>query len=377
MNAINTDTLSSERQAFADLARDLSMKKLAEHREDHDRYPFGTLFTEAIGDAGVVGFYAVNLPVDYGGVGMNADMVAVILEKISAVDASLAGVVFTNAAALEIIRIASECTGSWSVYQNGGRFGTAPLAFQSYAGPKETEMPVAGESGTSLTGKVPYLVLGGIAEFAVIPARRKGHDGFSYYLLDLGSKKVRKSEPVVSLGLHACPAADIDLDDVPALLIGEQGKGGAYFQAMMDRLSVCSAAMSLGIMKGSLSDALQYTADRYQGGRQIIDWPQVRMMLANMAIDVKTAESCLSAACREMDCGEQGWELTAQAAALHLGELANRVTADGVQVFGGNGYTKDYPQEKRMRDAKQVQCLLGMTLLRKIDYIARVIEENR
>jgi alkylation response protein AidB-like acyl-CoA dehydrogenase len=377
MNAINTDTLATERQAFADLAKDFSAKKLAEHREEHDRYPFGGLFSEAINDAGVIGFYGINLPVDYGGVGMNAVMVAAILEKLSEVDASLAGVVLTNAAALEIIQTASESTGSQNIYQNAGRFGAIPLAFQTYAGPKESEMPLTDDSGTSLTGRVPYLVLGGIADFAVIPARNKGPEGFSYYLVDLGSDRVHKSKPVVSLGLHACPAVDIILDGAPAVLIGTRGSGTEYFETMRDRLSVCTAAMFLGIMRGSLQDALVYTADRYQGGRQIIDWPQVRMMLANMAIEVKIAESCLATACREFDGDEPGWEMTARAAAIHLGELANRVATDGVQLFGGNGYTRDYPQEKRMRDAKQAQCLLGMALLRKMDYIARLIEEKQ
>ena len=101
------------------------------------------------------------------------------------------------------------------------------------------------------------------------------------------------------------------------------------------------------------------------------------MMLANMAVEVKIGESCMAAACREIDCEEQGWEMTAQAAAIHIGELANRVTADGVQLFGGNGYTKDYPQEKRMRDAKQAQSLLGSPLLRKKSMIDAVIKEMK
>lgn len=375
MNAINTDTLATERQAFADLAKDFSAKKLAEHREDHDRYPFGALFKDAIEDAGIVGFYGINLPAEYGGVGMGTDMVAVIVEKLSEVDASLAGVVFTNAAALEIIRVASDGGAAPGIYRSA-RFGATPLAYQSYAGADESEMPAADDDGTTLTGTVPYLVLGGIADFGVIPARQRNAEGFSYYLVDLNCSAVRKSDPVVSLGLHACPAADVFLDNAPALLIGKRGAGREYQAAMEDTMSVCSAAISLGILKGSLQDSLRYAADRYQGGRQIIDWPQVRMILANMAIDMKIGESTLAAACHAMECAEYGWNMTARAAALHVSELANRAATDGVQLFGGNGYTADYPQEKRMRDARQSQCLLGMTLLRKMDFIRHIIEEH-
>jgi alkylation response protein AidB-like acyl-CoA dehydrogenase len=100
-------------------------------------------------------------------------------------------------------------------------------------------------------------------------------------------------------------------------------------------------------------------------------------MLANMAIEAKIAESSLSMACQEMNMDVSGWEKTAEAAAIHIGEMASRAAQDGVQLLGGNGYTKDYGQEKRMRDARQAQCLLGMVPLRKMDYISRVIEENR
>jgi alkylation response protein AidB-like acyl-CoA dehydrogenase len=188
---------------------------------------------------------------------------------------------------------------------------------------------------------------------------------------------VQKSKPIVSLGLHACPAVNIIMEQVSAKLIGISGEGEKYFLSMRDRMSVCAAAMALGNMRGSLSDALQYTADRYQGGRQIIDWGQVRMMLANMAIETKIAEACLTMACQEMDCNVSGWEKTAQAAAIHIGEMAIRSCADGVQLFGGNGYMKDYPQEKRMRDTRQIHCLLGRSLLRKMDYIAGIIDERK
>jgi len=368
---------NEERLAFANLAKEIAAKKLAERREENDKYPFGELFTDAIKDAGVVGFYGINLPADHGGVGMNAGMVAVILEKLSEIDASLAGIVFTNAAALEILRAASESADVSEIYKSIKSLGATPLAFHSYEGPDEIDMPVANKTGTSIIfGKMNYVPLGGIAEYAVLPAKKQGENGFSYYLIDLRDAGVQKSKPIVSLGLHACPAVVLTMEKVPALLVGTAGEGQKYFLSMRDQMSVCAAAMALGNMRGSLNDALIYTADRYQGGRQIIDWGQVRMMLANMAIETKIAEACLAAACQEMDCNMCGWERTAQAAAIHIGEMANRSCTDGVQLFGGNGYMKDYPQEKRMRDTKQIQCLLGRSLLRKMDYIAEIIKEK-
>jgi alkylation response protein AidB-like acyl-CoA dehydrogenase len=372
MSAIDTNVTNSldcyceERQAFADLAKDIATKKLVEKREEHDKYPFSELFDEAIKDAGTVGFYGVNLPDTYGGVGMGTGMVAAIIEKLSETDASLAGIVFTNAAALEILKAASEAAQDSSVYQRIKSIGTVPVAYTSFSSHEDIELPIADASHSSITGKIDYLVLGSIADYAVIPARHLDAHKFSYYLIDLKSDKIKKSKPIVSLGLHACPAIDITMNNVPAALIGTSGDGGNYFVKMLNSMSVCATAMSLGIMKGSLNDSLQYTADRYQ----------VRMMLANMAIEMKIGETCLRMACSEMEANISGWEKTAQAAAIHTGELANRCATDGVQLFGGNGYTKDYPQEKRMRDAKQAQCLLGLMPLRKINFIASIIAEN-
>ncbi|MBN2158791.1 MAG: acyl-CoA/acyl-ACP dehydrogenase [Spirochaetes bacterium] len=376
MNAINTDALSAERQAFAELAKDFSAKKLFENREEHDRYPFAELITDAIRDAGVVGFYGVNLPADFGGVGMNAGMVAVILEKISEIDASLAGILFSNAAALEILKAAAESAGETGIYTAIKTLGTAPIAFPMYDSPDEINpVMLSKDGGTIFFGKICNFACGNIADYAVVPVRKKEGHPYSYYLVDLNDKGVTKSAPLVTLGLHGCPMVDISIEKTPALLIGKEGEGALYFRAMQDRMSLCVAAMLLGIMKGSLKDAFQYTNDRYQGGRQIIDWPLVRMMLANMALDAKAAEAILSMACQELDAGVHGWEQTAQAAAIHAAELAVRATADGVQLFGGNGYTKDYPQEKRLRDARQAANLLGMIPLRKVNYIARIIEE--
>jgi alkylation response protein AidB-like acyl-CoA dehydrogenase len=371
-----TDNLCDERLAFAELARDLAQKKLVEHIEEHDRYPFSGLFTEAIRDAGVVGFYGINLSSSNCGVDMNTAMVAVIVEQLARYDASLSAVVFTNAAALEIVNQAAEDSACDALLQGIASLAATPLAFPSFSSPDEIDMPLV-NGAAEISGRVSFLALGNVADYAVIPARDEVSGDFSWYLVNLADESIAKSKPLVTLGLHACPVIDISLKETKGELIGSQGMGRKYFDAMEQSMSVAAAAMSLGIMRGSLKSALEYTADRHQGGRQIIDWPQVRMMLANMGIETKIGEACLARACQEMDNDCPGWGLTARAAAIHIGEMATRSATDGVQLFGGNGYMKDYPQEKRMRDARQAQCILGMVPLKKINYIARHIEETR
>ena len=375
MNTITTtQAVNEEIQAFCDLAKNFADKELIKNREEHDHYPFAPLFTGSIQNANEVGFYGVNLPAEFGGIGMGDTALASVLENISREDASMAGIIFTNAAALEIINQASLDADCSKIYETLNAQQSFPLSFHSFEAPGEMELPVVDSKGL-ISGKINFLVLGGTSPYTIIPARAKDNS-ISYYLIDLNASGVIKSETVYSIGLHACPGTDVELGKTPAVLIGKAGNAMKYFQAMQSHLSIGAAAISLGIMKGSFRDALQYTKDRFQGGRQIIDWPETRMMLSNMAIEIEVGQSCLAQACSRQDAGEQGWERSARAAAIHVAEMSRRTTNDGVQLLGGCGYMKDYPQEKRMRDAHQALCLLGMSLVRKMDFINGIIAES-
>ncbi|KQC10129.1 MAG: hypothetical protein APR62_12635 [Smithella sp. SDB] len=368
---------TEELQAISDMAKNFASKELVAKREENDHYPFGELFTETIKNASDVGFYGVNLPAEYGGTGMGYSALSSILENLSMADASMAGIIFTNAAAIEIINQASRDTDCSALYNMLSAKEALPIAFSSFTGIGEMEIPGASEKG-EITGRINFLCLGGISRYAVLPARESTHGArISYYILDLDKHGIKKSEPVYSLGLHACPGVDVFLEKVPAILIGLSGKGIKYFQSMQSHLSLGAAALSLGILKGSFMEALQYTKDRFQGGRQIINWSEVRMILANMAIEIQAGQSCLAAACNELENGVTEWEKTACAIAIHVAEMACRATVDGVQLLGGNGYMKDYGQEKRMRDAHQAQCLLGMAPVRKMELIDLIIKESQ
>jgi alkylation response protein AidB-like acyl-CoA dehydrogenase len=365
-------TTVDELQAFGELARSFALEELAPKREKSDRYPFGEQLTDAIGHAADAGFFGVNLPVEYGGAAAGAAALAAILQDLSRVDASMAAVMLTNAAACDILNQASREADGAELYRTLA--GALPLAFPTFTGLREAELPLC--EGMTLTGRLAYLPLGGLSRYAILPARSSNGASLSYYGVDIKGPGVAVSAPVVSLGLHACPAADVIFERASVRMIGMPGAASRYFAAMQSRMSVAAAAISLGILEGSFGEGLQYTKDRFQGGRQIIDWSEVRMILAGMAVEISVAQSCLESACRAVDANAPGWEQRAHAAALHIGELACRATVDGVQLLGGNGYMKDFGQEKRMRDAKQAQCLLGMPLVRKIDFIGRIVDAS-
>jgi alkylation response protein AidB-like acyl-CoA dehydrogenase len=366
----------SELGIFEKTVLDFATHELVEGRQESDRFPFGPLFEGVLQKARAVGFFSATLPEDLGGAGLDATELCVLLDDLCRYDASLAGIIFTDTLAKEVVYRSrgSELLGDPPAKE--GEYGDSLFAFQSHADPAECRglsAEAAADGAYSLSGKAEYVVLGGLAGTAVLPVQT-GPGGFSFFLVDLSGDDVERSEPVLSLGLHACPAVDLTLDGARGLMIGEPGEGATHFERVSGRMHAAAAAMSLGVMKGSFEEALGYAREREQGGRKIVDWSEVRRMLARMASTVKVADMLVSEACRAADDDEPGWEMGAKAAALYNGRVACELTTDGVQLLGGNGYMEDYGQEKRFRDAAQIRSLLGMATVREMEIIGRVLE---
>ncbi len=368
--------MDAELKMLDEMALDFAARELKEKKEERDRYPYAPFFSDVLARALAVGFFSITLPEELEGGAKGAWALSLVLEDICRTDASLAGVIFTNTLAQELIMAAGD-TASLAAAGANGVTREALIAFPSFDNPVENlglRAERSGDGAFALTGSIEYVVLGGVAARALLPAVMPGREGYSFFLVDLAGRGVEVGEPVLSLGLHSCPAADIELDGAAGNLVGEEGSGAKYFDDCADRMSIASAAMSTGIMKGCFDEALEYAGQRFQGGREIVNWSEVRRILAEMAVGVTVADSLLTQACSSAEGDEPGWRMAARAAALHIQEMACDVTTDGIQLLGGNGYMEDYGQEKRFRDAKQVQALLGLVPVRKLDYISRLIE---
>jgi len=354
---------------FEELAISFAAKELKKNVEEHDRYPFGEFFNGVLDKAYEVGLLGITLPEDFGGIGQGISTLCTVLDNICQVDSSLGGIIFTNALCQEIMLQSKEESLLKKVFSNSKSASEFLVAFPTFSSPGQTAiLPSATRAGKvySLSGKLEYLVLGTIASMALIPARLGNTDGYTFFLVDLSDKGVKKSDPIFSLGLHACPAVDVTFDKAQAFLLGEEGKGNAYFEVASKKLHMAAAAMSAGIMKGSFNEALAYAKERFQGGREIINWSETKMILANMAVKTKVADLCVAQGCRAIEEGIKDWGQFSTASALHVHELSCELVNDGVQLLGGNGYMKDYGQEKRYRDARQVQALLGSAPLKKL-----------
>ncbi len=370
-------TINTELKPFEDLAANFATRELTPNKEKNDKYPFGEFFDDVLEKAYEVGFLGTTLPEDFGGIGQGMGALCVILDNICQSDASLGGIIFTNALSQELMLSAESKDLLTRITSNATQAKDLLIAFPAFDNPSETKNMADAKKDKAnyiLSGNIEYLVLGGLTSHGLISARIPGQDVYSLFLIDLSDKGVNISDPIFSLGLHACPAVDLRLNKVKGELVGKEGHGSIYFEEVSDKMHVAAAAMSTGIMKGSFNEALSYARQRYQGGWEIINWSEIKMMLANMAVKVKIADMTIAQACQALENKESQCGTCSRAAAIHLQDMACSLTTDGIQVLGGNGYMKDYGQEKRFRDAKQIQALLGLTPMKKIRYIEKIIE---
>ncbi|MEW5736864.1 MAG: acyl-CoA dehydrogenase family protein [Thermodesulfobacteriota bacterium] len=353
---------------LAKAGREFAAKELASDREQNDRYPFGPFWKGTLAVAAELGFFNLALAEESGGFGGAVAPLCALFSQLARTDASLAAVALSQAFCHVLLKEAgegglAEGMASGEEQELSGRLFAAAM----FANPLETPCGVKAEKsgdGFLLFGEAPYLTLAAQAKNALVFALEG--EGVSLFLADLAARRASLSPDVFSLGLHACPAADASFERAPAKRLGEPGEGGKYFAEASFRMLLPAAAILEGVIQGSFKDALGYARKREQGGRRILDWSEVRMILSGMAMRARNAETLTAASAEAADAGSPSWRERALAAFLQVADDACKATTDGIQIFGGVGYMKDYPQEKRFRDAKHLQAIFGLYPLKRL-----------
>ena len=159
---------------------------------------------------------------------------------------------------------------------------------------------------------------------------------------------------------------NFDNAQIPAAnLLGEEGQGFKYFMKTLDSGRISIGGMALGIAQGALDKALQYAQERKQFGKSISQFQAIQFMLADMATEIEAARHMVYHAARLRDSG-QPFGTEAAMAKLYASEVAMRATNKAVQIHGGYGYTKDFPVERYLRDAKLCEIGEGTSEIQRI-----------
>ncbi|MEW5736751.1 MAG: acyl-CoA dehydrogenase family protein [Thermodesulfobacteriota bacterium] len=354
--------------------QEFAKKVLKPRLEENDRFPWSEFFTDAVEKAVELEYFHVSLPEELNGWGGKLSPLNLILKSISEVDASLAAILLTNAVSQELLLSAGEAEFLRELFGRHKPSRDLLTAYPLLMNPEENEIELSAEkttSGYTLSGRAEYVVMAPFSRWALMPAQVEKCQRYSFFLMDLDQKGVKSEGPVFSMGLHACPAADLILANAEARLIGKEDEGPELFERMVTRMLPAAASVACGLMRGSLREAIQYARKRKQGGRNIFDWSELRLILSDMMEKANVSQILLDHAFRAADGRESKWAEDACTAAIYILDAASDLTSNGIQALGGYGYTKHSFQERRFRDAQHLRSVFGTMNPRRLDYVER------
>lgn len=367
--------LSEEHEMIRKMVRDFAQHEVAPSAAERDEEErFDRKIFEQMAELGLTG-----IPWDeqYGGIGSDYLSYVIAVEELSRVCAST-GVTLSAHVSL----------ASWPIY----KFGTEeqkqkylrPLAEGKKIGAYGLTEPGSGSDAAAmkttavrqgdhylLNGNKIFITNGGEAEiyivFAVTDPAKK-HKGVSAFILEKGMDGFSMGKKEKKLGIRSSPTLEIIFENVKVPVENRLGKEGEGFKIAMMTLDGGRngiAAQAVGIAQGALDHALAYAKERKQFGKPIGQHQAVQFMLADMATKVEAARLLTyQAAWRESEGMPYG--LASAMSKLYAGDIAMEVTTDAVQIFGGYGYTREYPVERFMRDAKITQIYEGTNEIQRL-----------
>jgi alkylation response protein AidB-like acyl-CoA dehydrogenase len=226
------------------------------------------------------------------------------------------------------------------------------------------------DDGYLLNGTKAWVSQGGVADFYIVFARTSPDPkkGLSTFYLPGDLEGLSFAAPEKKMGLSGSPTCQVTFDDVrvPATWrIGPEGDGMKIALAALDSGRLGIAACATGVAQAALDVAVQYATEREQFHRTIGEFQGVQFLLADMAASVESSRATYLLAARMRDVGRQ-FSRQASIAKLVCTDAAMKVTTDAVQVLGGYGYTRDFPVERYMREAKVTQIFEGTNQIQRM-----------
>ena len=331
---------------------------------DHaERVPMDVV--RALGELGVLG---MQTPEDFGGAGLDTLAVAVAIEEIARYDGSLALTVASHNGlgtghlrmfgSLELKRrylprlATGEYLGAWGLTEPGSGSDAAGMKTPAVKGP----------TGWVLNGNKMFITQGSLAHVFIVLAvtsPEKRQKGISAFLVEKGTPGFTQRPIHGKLGMRSSDTAELILENVvvpDGQLVGEPGMGFLNTLQILDKGRITIGALAVGLHRGALEESVRYARDRQAFGQPIAAFEGIRWMLADMKTDLEAARLLVHRAAVLADSGRP-YSRDASMAKLFASEAATRACNRAVQIHGGYGYTREFPVERYLRDAKL--CEIG------------------
>ncbi|MFC8589639.1 acyl-CoA dehydrogenase family protein [Streptomyces sp. NPDC057217] len=366
---------SEEHDMLRESVRALAEAKIAPFAaavDEEGRFPQEALDALVAND-----LHAVHVPETYGGAGADALATVIVIEEVARVCGSSSLIPAVNKlGSLPVILSGSE--------ELKARF-LGPLAKGDAMFSYALSEPDAGSDAAGmktravrdgdfwvLNGVKRWITNAGVSQYYTVMAvtdPEKRSKGISAFVVDKDDEGVSFGAPEKKLGIKGSPTREVYLDNVrvPAdRMIGAEGTGFATAMKTLDHTRITIAAQAIGIAQGALDYAKGYVKERKQFGKPIADFQGVQFMLADMAMKLEAARQLTYAAAAKSERVDGDLTFFGAAAKCFASDVAMEVTTDAVQLLGGYGYTRDYPVERMMRDAKITQIYEGTNQVQRI-----------
>ncbi len=367
--------LSEEHQAIREAVRaicDAKVAPFAAQVDEEARYP-----QEAHDALQAADFHAPHVPEEYGGAGADALATVIVIEEVARADVSASLIPAVNKlGSLPVMigggeEIKKKYLSRLAAGEGGFSYCLSEPDAGSDAANQKTRAVRDGDDWI-LNGTKRWISNAGESEFYTVlattdpDARTKG---ISAFVVEKSDEGVSFGAPEKKLGIKGSPTREVYFDNVRIpgdRIIGEEGKGFEYAMKTLDHTRITIAAQAVGVAQGALDYALGYAKERQQFGKAIADFQGLQFLLADMGMKVEAARQLTYAAAGRSERGDSDLTFFGAAAKCFASDVAMEVTTNAVQVLGGYGYTRDYPVERMMRDAKITQIYEGTNQVQRI-----------
>jgi alkylation response protein AidB-like acyl-CoA dehydrogenase len=368
--------LSEEHDALRESVRALAENEIAPHAADVDeqsRFP-----AEALAALTKAGFNAPHIPELYAGEGADAIATNIIVEEVARVCASSSLIPAANKLGTMNLILGGSDALKKQVLPDIARGELASYALSereagSDAASMRTRAVLDGDHWV-LNGTKCWITNAGVSTWYTVmavsdPTAAKPANGISAFMVHANDPGFTVGPKERKLGIKGSPTREIYFENctIPAdRIIGEPGQGLKLAFATLDHTRHSIGAQALGIAQGALDAAIAYVKDRRQFGKSISEFQGVQFMLADMAIKIEAARNLVYAAAAAVERGAPTASFAASSAKTFASDAAMSVATDAVQLFGGAGYTVDFPVERMMRDAKITQIYEGTNQIQRL-----------
>jgi alkylation response protein AidB-like acyl-CoA dehydrogenase len=364
--------LPEEHNELRAAIRALAEKEIAPYAADVDEKP--RFPEEALSALNASGFNAVHVPEEYGGQGADSVAACIVIEEVARVDASASLIPAVNKlGTMGLILRGSEELKKQALATDGAMasYALSEREAGSDAASMRTRAKADGDDWI-LNGTKAWITNGGKSTWYTVMAVTepdKGANGISAFMVHKDDEGFTVGPKEKKLGIKGSPTTELYFENcrVPGdRIIGDPGTGFKTALATLDHTRPTIGAQAVGIAQGAVDAAIAYTRDRKQFGESISTFQAVQFMLADMAMKVEAARLMVYTAAARAERGEPDLGFISAASKCFASDVAMEVTTDAVQLFGGAGFTTDFPVERFMRDAKITQIYEGTNQIQRV-----------